>query len=245
MRTTICSAVLLLLVSVVGLEAQRRGAATSGAVTFAVVVSDPSGSPVPDAKITLSGPAQRTTRTERGRAVFEGLPAGTYRFRFEKAGYLTFEREVVGRGGKPIDVKVTLTPEPLPPPRPVPGLPPLATAVPTRFVVLDMPAFIEKNYVGRGAGKTTPLACATGANSTLIQINEPMAEHAHSDADEFLYVIAGEGTLRMGQREEPLGPAVFLMIPRGMSHTLTAGRKKPLVLTSIRAGESCGAPAAR
>ena len=35
-----------------------------------------------------------------------------------------------------------------------------------------------------------------------------------------------------------LGPAVFLMIPRRMSHTLVAS-KKPLVLVSIRAGEKC------
>ena len=241
---TICPAILLLLPFVATLEAQRRGAPAGGAVTFAIVVADPSNSPITDVRVTMTGPAQRTTRTERGRAVFEGLPAGTYRFRFEKNGYLAFEREVVGRGGKPIEVKVTLTPEPLPPPAPVPPLPPLAE-VPSRFVVLDMPAFIEKNYVGRAAGKITPLACASGANSTLIQINEPVANHTHSDSDEFVYVIAGDGMLRMGQREEPLGPAVFLMIPRGMAHTMTAGRKKPLVLMSIRAGEPCAAPAAR
>ena len=241
---TICPAILLLLPFVATLEAQRRGAPATGAVTFAIVVADPSDTPIPDVKVTMTGPAQRTTRTERGRAVFEGLPAGTYRFRFEKNGYLAFEREVIGRGGKPIEVKVTLTPEPMPPLRPVPTLPP-AAEVPARFVVLDMPAFIEKNYVGRAAGKMTPLACASGANSTLVQINEPVANHTHSDADEFVYVIAGEGTLRMGQREEPLGPAVFLMIPRGMSHTMSAGRKKPLVLMSIRAGEPCAVPAAR
>ena len=244
MRTTVCTAILLFLALMASADAQRRGAPARGAVTFAIVVADPSGMPVPDVKVTLAGPAQRTTRTERGRAVFEGLPAGTYRFRFEKTGYLSFEREVVGRGGKPIEVKVTLTPEPLPPPAPVPALPPLAE-VPSRFVVLDMPAFIEKNYVGRAAGKTTTLACASGASSTLLQINEPLANHAHSDADEFVYVIAGEGTLRMGQREEPLGPAVFLMIPRGMPHSMTAGRKKPLVMMSIRAGEPCAQPAAR
>ena len=245
MRTAVCPIVILLLAFVANPEAQRRGAPSGGGVTFAIVVADPSDAPVTDVKVTMTGPAQRTTRTERGRAVFEGLPAGTYRFRFEKIGYIAFEREVVGRGGKPIDVKVTLTPEPLPPPRPVPPLPPAVTDVPARFVVLDMPAFIEKNYVGRAAGKTTALACASGATSTLIQINEPVANHAHSDADEFVYVIAGDGTLRMGQREEALGPAVFLMIPRGMSHTMTAGRKKPLVLMSIRAGEPCAAPPAR
>ena len=107
------------------------------------------------------------------------------------------------------------------------------------MVVLDMPAFIEKNYVGRAAGKSTPLGCGTGGTSTLLQLNEPLALHAHDDADEFIYVIAGQGMARLSGREEPLGPAVFLMIPRGMPHTLTAGPKKPLVLVSVRAGEQC------
>ena len=102
-----------------------------------------------------------------------------------------------------------------------------------------MPAFIEKNYVGRAAGKVTALGCASAGPGTLMQINEPVAEHAHEDADEFIYVIAGQGTAQFGERKEPLGAAVFLMIPRGMTHTLTAGPKKPLVLMSIRAGERC------
>jgi mannose-6-phosphate isomerase-like protein (cupin superfamily) len=189
-------------------------------------------------RVTVTGAAARSTRTERGRVVFEGLPAGDYRFRFEKVGYITVEREVTGRGAKPIDVKVTISPEPLPPIEPVGGLPP--QVLDAKMVVLDMPAYIEKNYVGKGAGKMTPMACATGGSSTLMQINEPVAQHAHADADEFIYVIAGEGVARLAGREESLGPAVFLMVPRGMPHTFTAGRKKPLVMMSIRAGDKCG-----
>jgi len=71
-----------------------------------------------------------------------------------------------------------------------------------------------------------------------MQINDPVADHTHQDADEFIYVIAGQGVAAFGERKEPLGPAVFLMIPRRMAHTLTA-TKKPLVLVSIRAGEKC------
>jgi mannose-6-phosphate isomerase-like protein (cupin superfamily) len=163
--------------------------------------------------------------------------------RFEKEGFVTLERELSGRGGKPIDVKVTLTPEPpSPPPPTAPAAPveaPPPAPVDAKLVVLDMPAFIEKNYVGRAAGRITALGCAAGGPGTLIQINDPVPEHAHEDADEFIYVIAGQGSAQLGERKEPLGPAVFLMIPRGMAHTLTAGPKKPLVLVSIRAGEPC------
>ena len=221
------------------LEGQRRGAAPqTGPVTFAIGVTDPAGAPVGDVAVTLSGPVTRTTRTERGRTVFEGLPTGTYQFRFEKTGYITQEREVSGRGAKPIDVNITLEPEPPPPPKPVEVLPP-PPPPDVKFAVLDMPAFIEKNYIGKAAGKTTPMGCATGGSSTLLQINEPLAMHTHDDSDEFIYVIAGQGMARLSGREESLGPAVFLMIPRGMPHTVSAGPKKPLVLMSIRAGDKC------
>jgi mannose-6-phosphate isomerase-like protein (cupin superfamily) len=173
-------------------------------------------------------------RIQGGRAVLEGLRAGNYLFRFEKAGYVTFEREVTARGTKPIDVKVRLTPLSAPPPQ----------VMDAKFVVLDMPAFIEKNHVGRESGRTTPLGCATGGAGTLLQIKESVA-HAHDDADEFIYVIAGKGTLKLADREESLGPAVFLMIPRRMAHTLTASSKKPLVIMSVRAGETCANIAAR
>jgi mannose-6-phosphate isomerase-like protein (cupin superfamily) len=102
-----------------------------------------------------------------------------------------------------------------------------------------MPAFIEKYYVKKASGTTTPLACSTGGASTLIQINDPIATHTHDDADEFLYVIAGQGSANMGERHESLGPGVYVMIPRGTAHGFTTGPKKPLVMISTRAGERC------
>lgn len=223
---------------------QRRGAGGGGNVTFAVTVVDPSGAPLPEVRVTMTGPAERTGRTEAGRLVFEGVPAGTYRFRFEKDGFVPFEKELAARGSAPVDVKATLTPAPAPPPpapAPVaPAAPVPEDLTPAKPVVLDMPAFIEKNYVGRAAGRTTPLGCSTYGSSTLIQINEPIASHAHADADEFIYVIAGQGMVKLGERDEPLGPGVYLLIPRGLAHSFTAGPKKPLVMISTRAGEKCG-----
>jgi mannose-6-phosphate isomerase-like protein (cupin superfamily) len=54
-------------------------------------------------------------------------------------------------------------------------------------------------------------------------------------------VIAGQGSARMGERVESLGPGVFMMIPRGMAHAFAVGSKKPLVFVSTRAGDKCGA----
>ena len=215
----------------------RAVAAGRGPVTFAIAVADLSGAPVRDVRMKVSGASARTARIQNGRTVLEGLRAGAYLFRFEKTGYVTFEREVIARGGKPVDVKVRLTPWV----QPARSVGPAAADA--KLVVLDMPAFIEKNYVGREAGKTTPLGCAPGGAGTLLQINGPAAQHAHDDADEFIYVIAGKGTLQLAGREEPLSPAVFLMIPRRMAHTLTSASKKPLVIMSVRAGENCASSA--
>ena len=245
MRKVVVVALLLsVLVPVVRLGAQRRGAARgggerTGVVTFAIVVTDPSGARLSDVRVSLTGPAQRASRTEGGRIVFENLPSGDYRFRFERPGFVALERDVTGRGSAPIPVNVTLMPVPVPP-KPIEPVPPLKErAVEGRFVVLDMPAFIEKNYVGRAGGKSTPLSCGAGGTATLLQINEPIARHSHDDADEFIYVIAGQGTAHVGERQESLGAGVFMMIPRGSAHLITAGPKRPLVFISTRAGEKC------
>ena len=238
-RTLFVSILILVLICALPLGAQRRGGA-AGPVSFAVVVSDPSGAPIPGVKVVLTGPAERTGETEGGRIAFEGLPAGAYRFRFEKDGFVSLERELSARGSAPVDVKVTLTPAP-PPARPLTPVAPLpGYKVDAKPVVLDMPAFIEKYYVGRAPGKTVPLGCSTGGAATLIQINEPVPEHTHTDADEFIYVVAGQGLGQLKDRQESLGSGVFMMIPRGVAHAFTAS-KKPLVLISTRAGEKCAA----
>jgi mannose-6-phosphate isomerase-like protein (cupin superfamily) len=240
-KVLVAGMVLLVGVPAVRLAAQRRGAASErrGAVTFAIAVTDAAGARLSDVKVSISGPTQRTARTEGGRIVFENLPAGEYRFRFERAGFVALERDVTGRGSAPIPVNVKLSPVPVPP-TPIAPVPPLKERpVEGRFVVLDMPAFIEKNYVGRAGGKSTPLSCGEGGTATLLQINEPIAQHTHADADEFIYVIAGQGTAHIGQRQESLGAGVFMMIPRGAAHLITAGPKRPLVFISTRAGEKC------
>ena len=233
-----CPAVILLLGVWSFPIAAQRGTARTGPVTFAVMVKDAAGTPITDVRVAVTGPVQRNSRTEGGRTVFENLPAGDYTFRFEKNGYVPVEQQVTGRGAKPIPVEVTLEAVP-PPPKPVAPVPVIVPRSDAKLVVLDMPAFIEKNYVGRSADKTTPMACATGGSSTLIQINVAITEHTHTDADEFIYVIAGQGSARMGDRVEPLGPGVFMMIPRGVAHAFAVGSKKPLVFVSTRAGDKC------
>ena len=176
-----------------------------------------------------SNTSTRDGRTEAGRLTFENLPAGGYRLRFDREGFIPLERELTARGGAPLDVKVTLTPAP-PAPEPALSSDPLA---------IDLTAFIEKNYIGRGDSKVSPVTCTTGGPAVLLQIKEGLADPARPDADEFLYVIAGEGIGRAAGHDQPLRAGTFMMIPRGVARTLAAAGRRPLILLSIRAGEKC------
>ena len=245
------AAVALVALAVSPVHAQRRGTVTSGttaggSVTFAVVVTDASGAPINDAKVTLTGTTERTGRTEAGRLVFEDLRAGQYRFRFDKDGYISLEKELTAKGGAPIDVKVALDPAP-PPPKPIEVVkpappPPPDHAVDAKPMGLDLPSYINDHYVGRSPGKASTLSCTTGGSANLLQINDPVKSHAHADSDEFLYVLAGEGNAQIGSANaEPMSAGMFLVVPRGMTHSFTA-KKKPLVVLSILAGDKCGTP---
>jgi mannose-6-phosphate isomerase-like protein (cupin superfamily) len=199
--------------------------------------------------VTLQGPLSRSARTERGRVVFENIPAGTYRLRYERDGFIPFEQEIAARGRAPIDLKVALTPappmKPLPcvtPPAPPPPAPTAGAGSPT---AIDIPAFIEKNHVGRDPNKTSSLSCTPGGLATVIQVRDPITEHVHSDADEFLYVVGGAGSVRIGDRVEPLQAGVLMLVPRATPHAITARGRGQLYLLSIRAGEKCGASATK
>lgn len=217
------------------LSAQRR---SGGTATLAISVTDPSGAPLNAVKVVVEGPASRQTRTERGRIAIEDLPIGAYKLRFELEGFLTLERELTARAGKPIDVKVTMTPAPKPPPPPEPAAPARTPELKVDPAAIDIPTFQEKNYIGRAAGKTSPLACATGGTAVLLQLRDPLEQHAHDDADEFVYVVGGEGTGRVGGTEHRLHPGLLLMVPRGVPHGFSV-RRSPLVVLSIMAGMPC------
>jgi len=239
MRLTIVLVATALVAFSAGAHAQRRG--TPARATLAITVSAPDGSAISDAVVTVEGPAKRTLRTEAGRAVLEGVPAGEYRLRFEHEGYVPLEKELTARTGKPTEVKVTLTAMPAPPPPPVEPPAQRPPSPNAKALAADLAALTEKEWIGRAPSKTTLLACSELTNSNLIQLNRPLADHAHADADEIFYVVGGEGIARVATGQQKLQAGVFLFIPRGLSHELTPSGRNPLILMSVRAGESCQA----
>ena len=108
-----------------------------------------------------------------------------------------------------------------------------------RSAVFDVPDVIEKEFVGRAPTRTTPLACGSEGTATLIQLNQPLAEQTHAEADEFLYVVAGEGSASLEGRQQKLSAGILVFVPRGMPHALAPTGRNPLIVLSTRAGEPC------
>jgi mannose-6-phosphate isomerase-like protein (cupin superfamily) len=107
---------------------------------------------------------------------------------------------------------------------------------------VDEPTFLESNFIGRSDSKVSALACTPSGDAVIVQIRQPLEDHGHGDADEFVYVIAGEGSARLSEEDRPLKAGVFVMIPRGMRHGFTARGRNPLIFLSIKSAsgpQSC------
>jgi mannose-6-phosphate isomerase-like protein (cupin superfamily) len=211
-----------------------------------VIVRDASGNPLGGVNITVSGSAKSQATTGDNGAADLTLAAGSYRLRFERDGFFALERDVTIRAGQTADVEVALTAAPPPPPPPAPPPPPPAPAPPARTVVaagppvsLSIPGFLDKNFIGRDPLKESVLACTPDATTRLLQLRDPISAHTHADLDEILYIVAGEGGVRIGEQVTAVGPGSLSVIPRGVSHGIERRGRNPLVVLSMLAGAPC------
>ena len=83
------------------------------------------------------------------------------------------------------------------------------------------------------------LGCSGGSASRLIMTRENVTMHTHADADEMLYVVAGDAALTVADKEQVVQPGWFSVVPRGMSHSLTRRGRNALLLLSVRSGPPC------
>ncbi len=225
-------------------QSARTTSAAAARLALSVLVTAMDGKTLPEVSVKATGPVEREASTDpSGNVNFTNMAAGTYRLRFEHEQYVTFEKEVVVTRGGPMRVAVTLTAAPPPPPPtveapppPTPTPAPLGNYSPSSF---DIPELFEKNFIGGGAVKRSPVGCTASSVSTLIQLREPLAEHTHADQDELIYVVAGEGLHKVGGREHALAGGVFVSIPRGAPHSMTRKGRQPLVMISTLTGTPC------
>lgn len=233
---------------------QRTAPAARAARLLDVTVTDPKGMPLTDVRIRTAGPVDREGVTDdQGTLRLLNLRAGTYRLRFDAEGFVAFEREVtIAATGRIAPVDVMLTPEPPkaapPPPAPEPVRveakeSPRPTGEPR---TLQVPDFWELNPLGRSEPQKASLMGCTGfATTRLLQVREPMPGRVNPEADETLYVVAGEASLTLGGMERQLEAGGLAVIPRGTTHTLSRRGRNPVVFVSVLSGPACDNAAIR
>ena len=204
------------------------------------------GRTIPETIVKVLGPVDREAPTDpSGLVTFANMAPGNYRLRFEHPAFITLEKEISLAAGKPLRASASLSPAPPPPPPPKPEpAPPVPTAPqgPAGSYTpnsVDIPDLFEKNFIGSGPLKRSPIGCTASSTSTLVQLREPIADHAHADADELIYVVAGEGTHKVAGREYALSGGVFSTVPRGVTHSIVRRGRQPLVIISTLSGPSC------
>jgi hypothetical protein len=213
-----------------------------------VTVTDKSGNGIGEVNVALTGPIDRSGRTAAdGNISFRTLRAGTYRLHFEHERYITLEREVVV-GTRASDVSVALNPAP--PPKPVVAAPPPPVAPPPspkatsgRAVdprTVSIPDFFEANTIGGSEPqKSSLLGCTDGGTAKLLQMKEPMTNLVNEDADQVIYVVGGNATFRVRDRDFKTGSGSFVLIPRGATYSAKRDGRNPLVALTVTMGTAC------
>ena len=228
--------------------APRRAASPTATTTaLSITVTDGRGTPLTGVSVRATGSIEREGTTDANGAVrFEGLRSGSYRLRFAHDGFVTLERELaIPAGQRSLDQHVMLSadtrPAPVAPPPPAAPEPPKAPALPPpgKAITVSIPDFIEKNFIGGNQPqKVSDITCSGLTHTVLWQIRDAWDNRQHAGADAMLYVVGGEGTLKMGS-EVPLQAGTFISVPRGTTYALSRRGRNPLIVLATLTGEPC------
>jgi len=229
-----------------------RTTVPAGRPLLVLQVTDSTGEGVGDVTVRASGPLERVAKTNAdGSLRLANLRPGVYRLRFEREGFVTFEREVtLPSGGRPTELDVTLAEAPTgasavgagraaapaaPPPPPEPSRPAGDPAT------VNVTALLDRSFIGGSEPvKEALIGCTGYATVRLLRVRDSMEHPAHADADETFDVVGGEGKLRLGDEpEQSIGGNTIVVIPRGTPHAFTQRGRNPLIMVSVLSGPPC------
>jgi mannose-6-phosphate isomerase-like protein (cupin superfamily) len=106
--------------------------------------------------------------------------------------------------------------------------------------VISIPDFADRQLItSKETTKEALLGCSGAGTTRLLQARSPIAAHVHADADEVLYVVAGDATLMLGGKEHRISSGTLAIVPRGMEHSVTRRSSGPVILTSTLSGPPC------
>jgi mannose-6-phosphate isomerase-like protein (cupin superfamily) len=249
MRRTLLLCALAVLTSAIVSAQTAATRATGKPAALTIQVTDTLGAPLADATVAITGPVAREGVTNaNGTLRVTNMRAGSYRLRFVREGSITLERDITLRAGESPAVDVALSSasarsaaadKPAAPPAPLAPLAP-DLGPPGDAKVTPVPLFLEKNFIGsRDARKDSVLGCTATGTATLHQLRDSWLGHTHEDATEWIYVVAGEGTLRIGTSDQRLQAGTFGLVPHTVSHALIPQGRNPLIVISVLSGPAC------
>ena len=234
-------------------QAPRPRPSGSASTTALLFITDGTGRAIENVTVNVMGPVDREVKSpSSGATRIEGLRAGTYRVRFTHDRFITFEKEIVWRAGtaQP-ELAITLnaaTERPAPPPTVVttvvqaPSVSVSKLPPPGTPKTMSLPDFIEKNFIsGREPQKENLIGCSGVGQALLWQIREPWTGRQHDGADGMVYVVGGEGTLRVGDHDVTVTAGSFSVVPRGTPYSLSRRGRNPLIVLAVLAGAPCAA----
>jgi mannose-6-phosphate isomerase-like protein (cupin superfamily) len=100
--------------------------------------------------------------------------------------------------------------------------------------------FLDGNLIRNNEPRReTLVSCSGNTRSMLVQMNEDQPRRLYEGAEVTYYVIAGEGTLRVDERETAIEAGAFVSIPRGTGHELLRRGRRPLIVIAEISGEPC------
>jgi hypothetical protein len=231
----------------------RRPVAST--TTLDVRVTNRSGTPAPDIRVSVVGATlEEGTTDASGSVAFKAVRPGAYRIRAEGEGFVALEKELTVRAGVPAKTDFALSaappPPPPPPPPPAPPLPSVTVTPPPpapppmgprgQLRALSMPDLAEKSIGGRESVKVVPVGCSGRTNARLIVLRDSLPTGAYADADESLYLIAGEAVLTADSKQQALAPGWFTLLPRETKFEIARKGRNPAIFLSLLTGRLCG-----
>ncbi|HEY6356597.1 MAG TPA: carboxypeptidase regulatory-like domain-containing protein [Vicinamibacterales bacterium] len=216
-----------------------------------LTVTSQTGALLSGASVRADGPSSRQGSTDvEGDVILTNVAAGTYRCRIQRDGYITLEKELTVKVGARAVAEAVLSPAPPAPPSPAPAPPPPTTAaqpvlvagLPVAVSLVDQLA--DDLIKSKDAVAEHDLGCSGATSAKLIRLHDGLPSQTQADADEMLYVIAGDATLTIGGKDQVVGPGWLGIIPRGTNHALARRGNKTLLVLSIQSGPVCPSPAA-
>lgn len=217
----------------------RRAPVTSTDVE--IRVTDRTGAPAPGVRIIADGPSSREGESDaEGAVTLRTLTFGTYRFHAEGEGFVALEKEVAIRTERTPAIEFALSRAPEKKDAiektPAAEAPAVTPGKPLIVSLLDV---AEDALAGKDAVRTVAVGCSGLSRAQLLVVRDSLEGASRQDADDMLYMIAGEASIALAGRTQTVSSGHFSVVPRGTAHTITRRGRNPAILLSIVGGVPC------